>query len=442
MKIDLQWSGLEEQLKKMEAESLHAYDVLVEGKGEGHEFLGWIDLPENYDREEYDRIKKAAKRIREDADALVIIGIGGSYLGARAVIEALSPTYERMRPEILFAGNHLSAQETSELLAYLKGKKVYLNVISKSGTTTEPAIAFRLLKEQLIAEAGAEEAAKRIFVTTDRNRGALKSLATEEGYETFVVPDDVGGRFTVLTAVGLLPIAAAGIDIDALMAGARAGRKTCMPRNLENPAIRYAIARNLLYQQRKKIEVLVAYEPKLRFFQEWWKQLYGESEGKEGKALFPASVSNTTDLHSLGQLIQEGERTIFETILAVQNSADDVLLHAEEGDLDGLNYLAGKKLSEVNRKAMQGTLEAHVTGGVPNLIVEGSALDAHTMGEWIYFFEFAVGISGYMLGVNPFNQPGVEMYKTNMFRLLEKPGYVSVDRNCNKVNKEKRKEWN
>lgn len=427
MKIDLQWSGLEEQLSTMEEEALRAYDVLVEGQGPGNDFLGWIDLPETYDRDEYARIKEAAKRIRDDADVLVVIGIGGSYLGARAVIEALTPTYEKSKPEILFAGNHLSAQETAELLSYLEGKKVYLNVISKSGTTTEPAIAFRLLKERLLAEVGAEEAAKRIFVTTDRNRGALKSLATEEGYETFVVPDDVGGRFTVLTAVGLLPIAAAGIDIDALMEGARAGRKSCMPRNLENPAVRYAIARNLLYAQGKKIEVLVAYEPKLRFFQEWWKQLYGESEGKDGKALFPASVSNTTDLHSLGQLIQEGERTIFETVLVAQNSARDLTLQAEEGDLDGLNYLAGKKLSEVNQKAMQGTREAHVSGGVPNLMVEGAALDAHTMGEWIYFFEFAVGISGYMLGVNPFNQPGVEMYKTNMFRLLEKPGYVSVD---------------
>lgn len=424
MKLDLTYAGHVNELEALKDEALKAYDTLVEGTGEGNDYIGWLRLPENYDREEYERIKKAAEKIRGDSEALVVIGIGGSYLGARAVVEALLPTFNRPKPEILFAGNHLSAPETVEMLEYLDGKKFSINVISKSGTTTEPAVAFRLFKELLEKNVGVEEAKKRIYATTDRARGALKTLATEEGYETFVVPDDVGGRFTVLTAVGLLPIACAGLDIDGLMRGAQKMMEKCYVRDFEkNDAMRYAALRNVLYREGKAIEILVAYEPRLHYVQEWWKQLFGESEGKDHKSLFPVSVGNTTDLHSLGQSVQQGQRNLFETVVNVEEPAKNLVLKEEANNLDGLNYLAGKTLDEVNKKAMLGTLQAHVDGDVPNVAVTIDRLDAESLGELLYFFEFSVGVSGYILGVNPFNQPGVEMYKANMFRLLGKPGY-------------------
>ncbi len=424
MKLDLGILKDNVYFKNEEESALKAFDTLVGGNGEGNDFLGWLHLPADYDKEEFERIKKSAKWIRENSDVLVVIGIGGSYLGARAVINALQNSYEKAKPEILFAGNHLSAVETSELLKYLENKSFCINVISKSGTTTEPAIAFRLFKELLIKKIGAEEAKKRIFVTTDKERGALKTLSNEEGFETFVVPDNIGGRFSVLTAVGLLPIASAGIDIDKLMAGAKNGEKRFGIRNAEtNEAIQYAMLRNAEYKQGKSIEILVSYEPKLFYIQEWWKQLYGESEGKGHKGIYPSSVNNTTDLHSLGQWIQDGQRIIFETILKVKNPKYDITLTKEENDLDGLNYLAGKTLDEVNKKAMEGTKQAHEEGDVPNIIVEIDELNEENIGELLYFFELAIGVSGYMLGVNPFNQPGVEKYKSNMFHLLGKAGY-------------------
>lgn len=424
MKLDLQYTGQEQALDSLREETLKAFDVLQNKSGKGNDFLGWIDLPVNYDREEFQRILEAAKRIREDSEALVVIGIGGSYLGARAVVDALTPAYGTKKPEILFAGNQISGQETAELLEYLENKKFSINVISKSGTTTEPAIAFRLFRDLLVKQIGEAEAVHRIYVTTDRARGALKTLADEIGYEKFVVPDDVGGRFTVLTAVGLLPIAAAGIDIQALMEGAQAMREVVCRRDFEsNPAMRYAAMREIMYRSGKAIEIMVAYEPRLRFFEEWWKQLDGESLGKEGKSLFPASVLNTTDLHSMGQWIQEGVRNIFETVLWVESMDKDVKIPADAGNQDGLNYLAGKSMHYVNEQAMRGTRKAHIDGNVPNVFLSMEKLDAFHLGEMIYFFETVTGICGYMLGVNPFNQPGVEMYKTNMFELLGKPGY-------------------
>ena len=424
MKIDLQYAGVEDQLVTIKKELRTAFDTLLLKSGPGAGFLGWISQPEEYDLEEYDRIKQAAAKIREDSQVLVLIGIGGSYLGARAVIEALTPSYREPVTEIVYAGNQLSSTELSELVAYLEDKSFSINVISKSGTTTEPAIAFRILKALLEEKVGPEEAARRIYVTTDRKKGALKILAMEKGYERFIVPDDIGGRFTVLTAVGLLPIAVAGLDIDRLMKGAQEAMKACMDLSAErNPAMLYAGARNLLLRQGKDLEILVTYEPKLAYLQEWWKQLYGESEGKDGKGIFPASVVNTTDLHSMGQWIQDGRRVIFETVISIEKPVSDILLKAEESDLDGLNYLAGKTLHEVNQKAMEGTRKAHIDGGVPNILISLDRLDEENLGGLIYFFEMAVGISGYVLGVNPFNQPGVEMYKFNMFQLLGKPGY-------------------
>ena len=408
-----------------------AHDHLQKGDGAGSDFTGWVRLPENYDKEEFARIKAAAARIKADSQALVVIGIGGSYLGARGVIECLrSPNYNLKKkdtPNIYFVGNGLSSDYMSEIVELLDGVDFSVNVISKSGTTTEPAVAFRFFRELLEKKYGPEEAAKRIYATTDRRKGALKSLADAKGYETFVVPDDVGGRYSVLTAVGLLPIAVAGIDIDALMNGAREMMDTCTAADMSaNPAWQYAAARYELYRCGKKIEILAAYEPCFRFMAEWWKQLYGESEGKEGKGLFPASVEFTADLHSMGQYIQQGERHLFETVVRFGPSHHECLVPCDETDGDGLNFLAGKSMDFIARQAMDGTLLAHVEGGVPNVVLHTDALDAATLGGLIYFFEYACGLSGYLLDVNPFDQPGVEAYKKNMFALLGKPGYEDL----------------
>lgn len=408
-----------------------SHNLLHEKKGPGSEYTGWMDLPENYDRQEYGRIKEATKRIQENSQALIVIGIGGSYLGARAVIEGLSHTFynviskeKRSTPEIYFVGNNISTRYLKDLFEAIEGKDISLNVISKSGTTTEPAIAFRIFKEYLENKYGIEEARKRIYATTDIKRGALKQLATEEGYESFVIPDDIGGRYSVLTAVGLLPIAVAGIDIDKLMEGALDGMKEYSnPIIDENPCYQYAAIRNVLYNKGKDIEILVNYEPSLQYLSEWWKQLYGESEGKDGKGIYPASANFTTDLHSIGQLIQDGKRNLFETTINIENSKDEIILKATKDDLDGLNYLEGKTLDLVNKKAFEGTLLAHVNGNVPNLIINLPELNEYYMGKLIYFFEKACAISGYTLGVNPFDQPGVEEYKKNMFSLLGKEGY-------------------
>ena len=424
LKIDLEKLLLEEGVDSIKEEVLKAKETLDSKEGKGNDFLGWIDLPRDYDKEEFSRIKEASKKIRENSDVLVAIGIGGSYLGAKAVIDALQNSYEKPEVEVLFAGNHLSSTETKELLDYLDNRDFSINVISKSGTTTEPAIAFRLFKEKLEEKYGEEEAKSRIFATTDKERGALKTLATNMGYETFVVPDDVGGRFSVLTAVGLLPIAVAGFDIDKLMKGADKARQELAQLPFEeNPVLQYVAARNLLYRNGKKIEILVNYEPKLKNISEWWKQLYGESEGKDGKGIFPTSVGFTTDLHSLGQIIQDGEKHIFETVVRVNNPKYDLKITEDKDDLDGLNYLAGKGVDYVNQTALKATVEAHVTGKVPNIIIDIDKIEEFNLGYLFYFFEYAVGISGYVLDVNPFDQPGVEEYKKNMFRLLEKPGY-------------------
>ena len=395
------------------------------------DFVGWLDLPVNYDKEEFKRIKKAAKKIKKESDILVVIGIGGSYLGARAVIEALTssfnnllPAKQRKYPQILFAGNSLSSNYLNELIEYIENKDFSVNVISKSGTTTEPAIAFRIFREILENKYGIDEARSRIYATTDKEKGALKALAQKEGYETFVVPDNVGGRYSVLTAVGLLPIATAGIDIDKLMEGARIAEERYNDSNLKyNECYQYAVARNILYKLYKSTEILVNYEPKLHYFTEWWKQLYGESEGKDQKGIFPAGVDNTTDLHSMGQYIQEGRRCLFETVLSVKEPKTDIKINPDDDNLDGLNYLAGKTLDYVNKKAMEGTIKAHVSGDVPNIQITMNKLDEENLGELIYFFEKACAMSGNILGVNPFNQPGVEEYKKNMFKLLKKPGY-------------------
>ena len=408
-----------------------AHDHLQKGDGAGSDFTGWVRLPANYDKEEFARIKAAAARIKADSQALVVIGIGGSYLGARGVIECLrSPNYNLKRkdtPNIYFVGNGLSSDYMSEIVELLDGVDFSVNVISKSGTTTEPAVAFRFFRELLEKKYGPEEAAKRIYATTDRRKGALKSLADAKGYETFVVPDDVGGRYSVLTAVGLLPIAVAGIDIDALMAGAREMMDTCTAADMSaNPTWQYAAARYELYRSGKKIELLAAYEPSFRFMSEWWKQLYGESEGKENKGLFPASVEFTADLHSMGQYIQQGERHLFETVVRFGASRHENPVPYDEGNGDGLNFLAGKSMDFICRQAMDGTLLAHVEGGVPNVTLRTGSVDEATLGGLIYFFEYACGLSGYLLDVNPFDQPGVEAYKKNMFALLGKPGYEEL----------------
>lgn len=421
----------EEEIAYMSKLTMDAKAQLVSKSGAGNDFLGWIDLPVDYDKEEFARIKKAAEKIQSDSEVLVVIGIGGSYLGARAAIEFLRhgfynnlPKEVRKTPEIYYAGNSISGTYLKGLVDVIGDRDFSVNIISKSGTTTEPAIAFRVFKEMLEKKYGKEGAAKRIYATTDKAKGALKNLATEEGYETFVVPDDVGGRFSVLTAVGLLPIAVSGADIDQLMEGAAEGRRLALEKDFgENDALLYAAIRNILLRKGKSIEVLADYEPSLHYVAEWWKQLYGESEGKDQKGLFPASVDLTTDLHSMGQFIQDGARIMFETVLNVEKSRETVVLNEEPVDLDGLNYLAGKDMDFVNKSAMNGTILAHTDGNVPNLMVTIPEQNEFYLGELFYFFEFAVGVSGYLLGVNPFNQPGVESYKKNMFALLGKPGF-------------------
>ncbi|WP_337102826.1 glucose-6-phosphate isomerase [Paenibacillus sp. YIM B09110] len=408
-----------------------AHDQLHNGTGAGSDYLGWIDLPTNYNKEEFARIKQAADKIKSDSEVLIVIGIGGSYLGARAAIEMLShsfynilPKEERKTPQILFAGNNISSNYVTHLLQLVEGRDWSINVISKSGTTTEPAIAFRVFRAALEKKYGKEAARKRIYATTDTSKGALKKLSNEEGYESFVIPDDVGGRYSVLTAVGLLPIAAAGIDIDAMMQGAAdASKEYANPNLAENEAYQYAAARNALYRKGKATEILVNYEPALHFVSEWWKQLFGESEGKDYKGIFPAAVDFSTDLHSMGQFIQEGNRNIFETVIQVNEVAEQITIEHDSEDLDGLNFLTGKTMDFVNKKAFEGTLLAHTDGQVPNLIVNIADMTPYSFGYLVYFFEKACGISGYLLGVNPFDQPGVEAYKKNMFALLGKPGF-------------------
>ncbi|REE67250.1 glucose-6-phosphate isomerase [Paenibacillus taihuensis] len=419
------------EIDNLAAQVRSAHDQLHNGTGAGSDYLGWIDLPNSYDKEEFSRIQKAAAKIQSDSEVLVVIGIGGSYLGARAAIEMLShsfynllPNGQRKTPQVLFAGNNISSTYVTHLLQLLEGRDWSINVISKSGTTTEPAIAFRVFRAALEAKYGKAEARKRIYATTDREKGALKKLATEEGYESFIIPDDVGGRYSVLTAVGLLPIAAAGINIEEMMKGAAdASQDYSSPELSENEAYQYAAARNALYRKGKVTEILVNYEPALHFVSEWWKQLYGESEGKDFKGIFPAAVDFSTDLHSMGQFIQEGNRNIFETVIQVKNVAEQITIEHDENDLDGLNFLTGKTMDFVNKKAFEGTLLAHTDGQVPNFVVNIADMTPYTFGYLVYFFEIACGISGYLLGVNPFDQPGVEAYKKNMFALLGKPGY-------------------
>ncbi|WP_026583167.1 glucose-6-phosphate isomerase [Bacillus sp. J33] len=404
-----------------------AHGMLHEKKGLGSDFLGWVDLPLTYDKEEFSRIKQAAKRIQNQSDALIVIGIGGSYLGARSAIEALSHTFHNKmkgKTQVYYAGNNISSTYITHLLEHIEGKDISVNVISKSGTTTEPALAFRIFRNYLEQKYGKEEARTRIFATTDQEKGVLKKLADEEGYETFVIPDDVGGRYSVLTAVGLLPIAVAGLDIDQMMAGATsAARKYNNPELMTNECYQYAAVRNALYNKGKAIELLVNYEPSLHYISEWWKQLFGESEGKDQKGLFPASVDFSTDLHSMGQYVQEGRRNLIETVLQIKKPNIEMTIGEDLNNLDGLNFLAGKTMDKVNKSAFQGTLLAHVDGGVPNLVIELDEMNEYTYGELVYFFEKACGISGHLLGVNPFDQPGVEAYKKNMFALLGKPGY-------------------
>lgn len=420
-----------EEVEFMKKATEDAKEVLVSKTGAGNDFLGWIDLPVNYDKEEFARIKQAAGKIQSDSEVLLVIGIGGSYLGARAAIEFLRHSFYNMvdksirkTPEIYFVGNSISSTYMKHLVDVIGDRDFSINMISKSGTTTEPAIAFRVFKEMAEKKYGKAEAAKRIYATTDKARGSLKGLAAEEGYETFVVPDDVGGRFSVLTAVGLLPIAVSGADIDKLMEGAADGRKKALELSYEeNDALQYAAIRNILLRKGKEIEVLANYEPNVHYVSEWWKQLYGESEGKDQKGIFPASVDLTTDLHSMGQFIQDGTRIMFETVIDLESSREEILIQEEPVDLDGLNYLAGKSVDFVNKSAMNGTILAHTDGQVPNLMVHVPEVNEFYLGQLFYFFEFACGVSGYLLGVNPFNQPGVESYKKNMFALLGKPGY-------------------
>lgn len=421
----------EHEVENMKKLTLDAKEVLLGKSGAGNDFLGWIDLPVDYDKEEFARIKEAAKRIQGDSEVLLVIGIGGSYLGARAAIEFLRHGFYnivdksiRKTPEIYFVGNSISSTYIKQLIDVIGDRDFSINMISKSGTTTEPAIAFRVFKEMMEKKYGKEGAAKRIYATTDKAKGSLKNLATEEGYETFVVPDDVGGRFSVLTAVGLLPIAVSGADIDKLMEGAASGRKRALELPFEeNDAMQYAAIRNILLRKGKAVEILCNYEPSAHYVSEWWKQLFGESEGKDQRGLYPASVDLTTDLHSMGQFIQDGSRIMFETVLDIEKAREELTIGTEPVDLDGLNYLAGKTVDFVNKSAMNGTILAHTDGQVPNLLVHMPEVSEFYLGELFYFFEFACGLSGYLLGVNPFNQPGVESYKKNMFALLGKPGY-------------------
>ena len=418
----------ENDLPGLTAQVAAAHDAVAQRSGLGNDFLGWVTLPEDYDKEEFTRIKAAAKKIQSDTDILIVIGIGGSYLGARAAIEFLKgPFYNALRenaPEIYFAGNSISGSYLSDIMALCRGKRVSVNIISKSGTTTEPAVAFRVLRKYLEEQYGEEEAAKRIYCTTDKARGTLKKLADEKGYECFVVPDDVGGRFSVLTAVGLLPIAAAGADIDKLMAGAAKAAKLYNEPDLQkNDCYTYAALRNAFYRRGKSVELLVSYEPRFAMMAEWFKQLFGESEGKDQKGLFPASVIFSTDLHSMGQFVQDGSRLMFETVVTFKESDKDLVIEEDADNGDGLNFLAGKPMSFVNEKAFEGTVLAHTDGGVPNFVITLDKPDEENLGQLIYFFEKACAISGYLLGVNPFDQPGVESYKKNMFALLGKPGY-------------------
>lgn len=421
----------EEEMAAMEKITMDAKDVLIGRSGAGNDFLGWIDLPVDYDKEEFARISKAASRIQSDSDVLIVIGIGGSYLGARAAIEFLRHGFynnlskeARKTPEIYYCGNNLSGTYLTQLFDVIGERDFSVNVISKSGTTTEPAVAFRVFKEKLENKYGKEGAAKRIYATTDKAKGALKSLADQEGYETFVVPDDVGGRFSVLTAVGLLPIAVSGADLTKLMEGAASMREVCLNKDFaENESMKYAAVRNILLRKGKAIEILCNYEPAFHYVCEWWKQLFGESEGKDQKGLYPASVDFTTDLHSMGQFIQDGSRIMFETVMELEKPSYDITIQEEASDLDGLNYLKGKTLDFINKSAMKGTQLAHTDGSVPNLVVRVPEQNEFYLGQLFYFYEFACGLSGYILGVNPFNQPGVEGYKKNMFALLGKPGY-------------------
>lgn len=434
IKLDLTYSGItDKEISKYNSKVEKIYNNLLQKSDDENEFVGWLNLPTNYDKKEFNRIKKVAKRIRKNSQVFVVIGIGGSYLGARAVIESLTSNFANMMPEetrkspqIFFVGNSISPNYINELIECIGDKDISINVISKSGTTTEPAIAFRIFREYLESKYGAEEARDRIYITTDKKRGALKQLADEQEYETFVIPDNVGGRFSVLTAVGLLPIAVTGINIDKLMEGARIAQDDYAERSIKyNQCYKYAVVRNILYKKDKTTEILANYEPKLHYFTEWWKQLYGESEGKEHKGIFPAGVDLTTDLHSMGQYIQDGKRNLFETVINVEETKTDIKIKKDEDNLDGLNFLAGKTMDYINKQAMKGTVEAHVSGGVPNIIINIKKLNEETIGELIYFFELACAISGNILGVNTFDQPGVEAYKNNMFRLLKKPGYES-----------------
>ncbi len=414
------------ELEGVKSQITAAHNLVETRSGLGNDFLGWVDLPVDYDKEEFARIKAAAEKIKQKADILIVIGIGGSYLGARAAIELLkSPFYNNMKkdtPDIYYVGNSISPTYLNEVLSICEGKDICVNVISKSGTTTEPALAFRIFKKLVEDKYGKEEAKERIFATTDKARGTLKELSDKEGYETFTIADDIGGRFSVLTAVGLLPIAVAGCDIDKIMQGAAAAREK-YSKDDGNDCYTYAALRNILYRKGKSVEMLVSYDPSFTMMAEWFKQLYGESEGKDNKGIFPASATFSTDLHSLGQFIQDGSRIMFETVVGIKNPKQDLFLESDEQNLDGLNFLSNQNMSVVNRKAFEGTILAHTEGGVPNIVVEVDALDEENFGELVYFFEKACAISGYMLGVNPFNQPGVESYKKNMFALLGKPGY-------------------
>lgn len=434
----------EEELQEIKPMIEKAHELLHSRKGLGNEFLGWIDYPIKYDEEEFHRIKESAERIKRNSDVFIVIGIGGSYLGARAAIETLNHTFhndlkneDRESPEIYYVGNNISGKYIKDLLDVIKDKDVSINIISKSGTTTEPALAFRILRKYLENKYGKQEARNRIYATTDSSKGALRQLADEEGYESFVIPDNVGGRFSIFTPVGLLPIAVSGLDIDEMMKGAKDAREEYSKKDLkDNSASKYAAVRNILHNRGKEIEILVNYDPSLHFLSEWWKQLYGESEGKDGKGIFPAAVDFSTDLHSMGQYIQEGKRHLFETIINVENPSLDIEIQEDDKNLDGLNYLAGKTMDFVNKKAFEGTLLAHIDGGVPNLVINIPELNEYYFAKLIYFFEKACGISGYTLGVNPFDQPGVESYKKNMFALLGKKGFEELGRKLNnRINK-------
>ena len=432
VKLELKYTKIDtKEIMKYKEKVQEIHQELQENKNKEEEFLGWLDLPTKYNKKEFEKIKKCAKKIRKESDILVVIGIGGSYLGARAVIESLTHTFynllpkeERKSPQILYVGNNISGKYLEELVELIGNRDLSVNVISKSGTTTEPAIAFRFFREFMENKYGIKEARKRIYVTTDKEKGALKALADKEGYETFIIPNNVGGRYSVLTPVGLLPIATAGIDIEKLMSGARFAEEKYNDENLKyNDCYKYAVARNLLYKNDKNIEILVSYKPNLHYFIEWWKQLFGESEGKDGKGIYPSGAEFTTDLHSLGQYIQEGRKNLFETVINVEKEESNIKINVDEDNLDEINYLADKTMDYVNKKAMEGTINAHVEGNVPNIVINMEKIDEETIGHLIYFFELACAMSGRILGVNPFNQPGVEKYKTNMFKLLGKPGY-------------------